>query len=384
MSVQRVSIVGCGLTGCVVARELAEKGHHVTLYDRRQHVGGNLYDYTDEHGILVHRYGPHTFHTDSERVWQYVNKYGEWEPYQLVCGAVIDGVCVPTAFDFTTVDTFFSQEDAEQIKARLRTRYPHRATVTILELLDSDNPFIRRYAEFLYEKDYKLYAAKQWDTTPDRLDRSIFSRVPVRIGYKRAYFDDKYQAMPKHGYVRFISHLLEHPQIRGVVLGVDMTDKIHFAEGKAFLTEGGDETIVYTGALDELFGYRFGRLPYRSLRFEWKYEDTESLQDMPVVAYPQAAGYTRITEYKKLPVQHVRGTSYAVEYPLPYATENSSMEPYYPVLTDESKAAYEQYRTLAGNYPNLFCCGRLADFKYYDMDQAIENALTRTQEIGNG
>ncbi len=165
-------------------------------------------------------------------------------------------------------------------------------------------------------------------------DRSIFSRVPFRIGYKCAYFYDKYQAMLKHGYVRFISNLLEHPKIR-VVLGIDMMDKIHSSESKAFLTEGVDETVIYTSALDELFEYCFGRLSYRSLRFEGNYKDTESLEDMPV-------------------------------------------------LTDASKATYEQCRALAGIYPNLFCCGRLADFKYYNMNQAIENALTRTCEIDNG
>lgn len=370
----KVSIIGCGITGCVLAREYAEKGCAVTVYDRRDHIGGNLYDFIDEHGILVHLYGPHIFHTNSDTVWKYVNKYEKWEPFSLVCGAVLDDVCVPTAFDFTTVDTFFPTEKAEEIKSRLTAAYPGKETATVLELLGSDDTYIREYAEFLYEKDYKPYTAKQWAISPERIDRSIFSRVPVRLGYKKAYFDDKYQAMPKNGYTAFIGNLLAHENIR-VVLKTDMTEKLRFEGNKVFIGEEAEETIVYTGALDELFGYRFGRLPYRSLRFEWKHEDKDSFQDMPVVAYPQAEGFTRITEYKKLPVQQAKGTTYAVEYPLPCSAEDKGNEPYYPVLTDESKQAFEKYRALADGFDNLVCCGRLADFKYYNIDQAIENAL---------
>lgn len=377
---KKVSIIGCGITGCVLAREYAEKGYNVTVYDRRNHVGGNLYDFVDKYGILVHLYGPHIFHTNSELVWNYINKYGEWKAFSLVCGAVLDGICVPTAFDFTTVDTFFPEEKAEEIKKRLTAEYYNKETVTVLELLDSKDSYIREYAEFLYEKDYKPYTAKQWAIDPDQIDRSIFSRVPVRIGYKKAYFNDKYQAMPKEGYTRFIFNLLNHPNI-SVVLKKDMTDKIYFKDNKAVISEDVNETIIYTGALDELFKYRYGRLPYRSLWFEWKHEKKDSFQDMPVVAYPQADGFTRITEYKKLPVQQVQGTTYAVEYPLPYLeANNKNTEPYYPVLTGESNKAFEKYRVLASHFKNLICCGRLADFKYYNIDQAIENALKQAKE----
>ena len=371
---KKVSIIGCGITGCVLAREYAEKGYDVTIYDRRDHIGGNLYDFVDEHGVRVHLYGPHIFHTNNETVWEYVNKYGEWESFSLVCGAVLDGVCVPTAFDFTTVDTFFPKEKAAEIKKRLLAKYPNKTAATVLELLESDDAYIREYAEFLYEKDYKPYTAKQWAIHPDKIDRSIFSRVPVRIGYRKAYFDDKHQAMPKNGYTQFISNLLNHKNIN-VVLKTNMTEQIHFVGNKVFINDAVEETIIYTGALDELFRYRFGWLPYRSLRFEWKYEDKDSFQDMPVVAYPQAKGFTRITEYKKLPVQTVQGTTYAVEYPLPCSAEEKGNEPYYPVLMDESKLAFERYRALVNSYVNLICCGRLADFRYYNIDQAIENAL---------
>lgn len=369
-----IAIVGCGITGCVIAREYAEKGEQVIVFDRRNHIGGNLYDYVDEHGINVHQYGPHIFHTNSEKVWDFVNKYGKWQDFSLICGAVIDGVCVPTAFDFTTIDTFFAKEKAEIIKSKLLSKYKNQTTATVLELLECDDADIREYAEFLYEKDYKPYTAKQWGISPDKIDKSIFKRVPVRIGYKKAYFDDKYQAMPQDGYTAFIRNILDHKNIT-VQLNVDVINILSITDDQISLKNYPEvSTVFYTGALDELFGYRFGYLPYRSLRFEWKYEDKDSFQDMPVVAYPQAEGYTRITEYKKLPNQNVKGTTYAVEYPLP-VSDNDDVEPYYPVLTDDSQKAFSQYRELASTIKNLVCCGRLADFKYYNIDQAIENAL---------
>lgn len=369
-----ISIIGCGITGCVMARECAEKGYAVTVYDRRSHIGGNLYDERDEHGILVHRYGPHAFHTNSERVWSYVRRFGEWVPYTLVCGASIDGICVPTAFNFVAVDTFFQPAEAQEIKQHLSACFPQCSTVPILELLDCEDAAVRRYARFLYEKDYAPYAAKQWATPPERLDRSIFSRVPVRLDYRNAYFDDRYQAMPKDGYTAFIAKILDHPNIR-VCLGEQPVLAFDYSEKKILLQGEEAERIIYTGALDDLFNYQHGVLPYRSLRFEWQYEEKDSFQPLPVVAYPEAKSYTRITEYKKLPPQQVSGTTYAIEYPLPFLPDHSEQEPYYPVLTPESQAAYRQYTKLASHYTNLTCCGRLADFKYYNMDQAIEAAI---------
>lgn len=370
----KIGIVGCGITGCVLARKYAEKGKQVIIFDRRNHIGGNLYDYVDEYGINVHQYGPHIFHTNSEKIWNFVNKYGKWQSFSLVCGAVIDGTCVPTAFDFTTIDTFFDKEKAETIKAKILSKYKGLKTVTVLELLESDDTDIREYAEFLYEKDYKPYTAKQWGISPDKIDKSIFKRVPIRIGYKKAYFDDKYQAMPQEGYAQFIKKLLDHENI-SIQLNTDITSILQIKNNQILFNGYPDISMVlYTGALDELFKYKFGHLPYRSLKFEWKHEDKNSFQEMPVVAYPQANKYTRITEYKKLPNQNTTGTTYAIEYPIP-VSDNSTTEPYYPVLTDDSKKIFSQYKKLAASIKNLICCGRLADFKYYNIDQAIENAL---------
>ena len=367
-------VIGCGLSGAVLARHLAEKGKQVVIWERRDHIGGNMYDYVDKHGILVQQYGPHIFHTGVERVWEYMNRFEQWQDYKLVCGAVWDDKYTPTPFNFTTIDTFYPADKAEALKEKLTAAFAGRETATVVEVLEHPDPDIRGYAQFLFDNDYAPYTAKQWGVDPSQIDPSVLKRVPLRFSYDQGYFSDKYEAMPVHSFTRFFENLLDHPNIR-VELGVDALAHLK-ADGNRLLCDGEELTIpvVYTGALDELFGCVHGRLPYRSLRFEWKHEDKESLQDAPVVAYPKDPGFTRITEFKKLPVQDVKGTTYALEYPLPYQ-EGTQMEPYYPVLTEDSQKQYALYKEMADAIDNLICCGRLADFKYYNMDQALDRAL---------
>lgn len=372
-------VVGSGIVGCVVARELADAGAQVIVFERRNHTGGNVYDYKDEHGIQVHLYGPHIFHTKIDRVWEYVTKYCEFNDYNLVCGSVMDGKCVPTSFDFESVDVFFPEE-ADKIKEHIKMVFGDQKSASVLEMLECEDEYVRKFAQYLYDKDYAPYTAKQWGISPDKVDRQIFKRVPVLFSYGSKYFDDPYQAMPVNGYMELIDNLLNHENIE-VKTGIEALEHIKIKDNEIYMdNEKIDGTVIYTGPIDELFKCEFGKLPYRSLRFEWKYEDIESFQDMPVVAYPQAEGYTRITEYKKLPVQDVRGTTYAVEYPLPYI-QGESNEPYYPVLTEESKVLFDRYAELASGVDGLICCGRLADFKYYNMDLAINRALEVADEI---
>lgn len=367
-------VVGCGLSGAVLARHLAEQGKKVVIWERRDHIGGNMYDYVDDHGFLVQKYGPHTFHTRVKALFDYMCRFEQWQEYKLTCGAVWDEKYTPTPFNFTTIDTFFGSEKAEPLKEKLKTAFAGRETATVVEVLEHPDPDIRAYAEYLFQKDYAPYTAKQWGVSPSEIDPSVLKRVPLRFSYAEGYFDDPYQVMPEHSFTRFFENLLDHPNIE-VRLGIDALERLKPKDEQLFLDgQAVDFPVIYTGALDELFGRAYGALPYRSLRFEWKYEEKESLQDAPVVAYPQAEGYTRITEYKKLPVQDRPGTSYALEYPLPYR-EGERMEPYYPVLTAESQAQFAKYKALAERIPNLICCGRLADFKYYNMDQALERAL---------
>lgn len=368
-------IVGCGLTGSVIARGLADHGHKVEIWDRREHIGGNMYDYVDEHGFLVQKYGPHAFHTTKKALYDYMCQYEDWKEYRLTCGAVWDNTYTPTPFNFTTIDTFYSQEKAERLKKKLQAAFEGRSTATVVEVLEHPDEDIRGYAEYLFENDYAPYTAKQWGVSPNEIDPSVLRRVPLRFSYDEGYFDDQYQVMPVHSFARFFENLLNHKNIH-IKLGIDALEHLTIQDNRLMVHDQEAQLcVVYTGALDELFGCVYGRLPYRSLRFEWKYEDIGSLQSAPIVAYPQEKGFTRITEFKKLPPQDKSGTSYAVEYPLPYQ-EGKNQEPYYPVLTKESQKQYVKYKELADRVHNLVYCGRLADFKYYNMDQALERALS--------
>lgn len=368
-------VIGCGLSGAVIARNLAERGKQVVIWERRDHVGGNMYDYVDSHGILVQKYGPHIFHTADKNLYDYMCRFEQWQDYKLTCGAVWDGKYTPTPFNFTTIDTFYPADKAESLKQKLSEAFAGRETATVVEVLGHPDEEIRDYARFLFENDYAPYTAKQWGVDPSEIDVSVLKRVPLRFSYDQGYFSDAYEAMPVHSFTSFFEKLLDHPNIQ-IKLGVEAMEHLK-AEGDHLLLDGKKVLVpvVYTGALDELFECVHGRLPYRSLRFEWKYEDKDSLQEAPVVAYPKESGFTRISEYKKLPVQNVHGTSYALEYPLPYK-EGEKMEPYYPVLTETSQKQYAKYQAMADRIPNLIYCGRLADFKYYNMDQALERALS--------
>ena len=376
-------VIGCGLTGSVIARFLAEKlNKKVVIWDRRNHVGGNMYDYYDEHGILVHKYGPHTFHTKKEYLYDYMCQFAEWKEYKLTCMAQINGKFTPTPFNFQTIDDFYDKKEAADLKKRIRNEFGNKATATVVEVLNCNDEKIKKYAQFLFDNDYSLYTAKQWGISANEVDPSILKRVPLRFSYDIGYFDDEYQVMPATTFTDFFKSLLNHKNIE-IKLSIEALEHLNvdLQNNKVFIDgEYKDIPIIYTGALDELFDNCYGKLPYRSLRFEWKYEDIDSKQDAPVVAYPQAEGFTRITEYKKLPVQDVKGTTYAVEYPLSY-NENVKMEPYYPVLTEKSQRIYSKYLEKASNIKNLFLAGRLADFKYYNMDQALERALNVCKKI---
>ena len=373
-------IIGCGLTGAVIARQLAERGKKVQIWERRKHIGGNMYDYVDAHGFLVQKYGPHTFHTQKKELYDYMRRFEAWQDYKLTCGAVWDGKYTPTPFNFTTIDVFYPPERAAALKSKLTKAFSGRETATVVEVLEHPDPDIRSYAEFLFQNDYAPYTAKQWGISPKDIDSSVLKRVPLRFSYNEGYFDDPYQMMPIHSFTRFFQNLLNHPNIE-VSLNVEALERLSVREGRLFLDGAAYACpVIYSGALDELFGCVYGRLPYRSLRFEWRYEEIVSFQEAPVVAYPQETGYTRITEYKKLPVQNRPGSSYALEYPLPYH-DGKKQEPYYPVLTEQSQRQYEKYRALARKIPNLFPCGRLGDFKYYNMDQALACALELSQRF---
>jgi len=367
-------IIGAGVAGCTIARRLAERGMRVLIPDRRGHIGGNAYDAPDEHGIRVQRYGPHIFHTSDEDVYGWITRFCEPEPYRPTTAAVIDGISTPAPFNFRTIDQFYAPETAATLKRKLKEHYPGRESVPVTELLASDDEGIREFAAFLFEKDYKLYTAKQWNLKPEEVDPSVLKRVPVLLSYADRY-TDRWQFIPRGGFTAFFERMLDHPNIE-VRLGTDALEHLAPDEtaGK-MLFDGEDVPVVWTGAVDELFGYRFGVLPYRSLRFEFRSLEQDSFQEAAVTAYPQAEGYTRITEYTKIPPQDGKGwTSIAIEYPIPFDPASGN-ERYYPVLTAESQALNERYQEYAKRFRNLSLCGRLAEFRYLEMDQVIKEAL---------
>lgn len=370
-------IAGAGLSGSVFARIMAEQGRHILILERRNHIAGNAYDEKNEAGILIHKYGPHIFHTNNEDVYQFVNRFSEWIPFKLKCEVEMCGKSTPSPFNFKTIDQFYEPEKASLIKQSLRVAYPDQEVVTVVELLNSGNALIREYAQMLFDNDYSLYTAKQWGISPSQIDISVLKRVPVRLDYESMYFTDKYECMPAYGYTEFVKNMITHPNIT-VQTDTDALEYIAL-KGSSVVFDGldvrPDSCFVYTGPIDRLFNYKYGELPYRSLRFDYRTLPEDSFQNAPVVAYPQVKDYTRITEYKKLPVQEVPGkTTIAVEYPLQYNLKDST-EPYYPIPTETSSKIYQQYLSDATKYSNLILCGRLAEYKYYNMDQAIASVL---------
>lgn len=368
-------VVGCGLSGAVVARTLAEHGFEIEIWERRHHIGGNMFDEIDEHGFLVQRYGPHAFHTNNGKLIQFIRRFENWQDYTLLCGAEIDNKVLPVPFNCMAMECFCGKGSVKNLRIKACNAFCAREEVPIAELLNHSDSDINSYGQWLLEKDYAPYASKQWMLPFSELDKKIVERVPVRFSYDDRYHKDAYQVIPVHSYTSFFNNLLDHPKIQ-VRLGIDALDEfgLDLNAGRILVEGSSNVKVIYTGALDELFGMAMGQLPYRSLYFEWKYSHKDSVQPFPVVAYPTAKKYTRVTEYKKLPVQKGEGSSYAIEYPVEYSHENGS-EPYYPVLTKDSQRLYREYLKEAKRIKNLYLCGRLADFKYYDMDDALLNAM---------
>ena len=374
-------VIGCGLTGSVIARHLADKGNHIRMWERRSHIGGNMYDYIDENGILVHKYGPHVFHTNDVKESDYMKRFGEWVDFPIKCRVNMLGKVTPSPFNFQTIDDFFPGSQGDQIKRSLLSTYQGREKVTIVEMLESDNHIVKEYAEFLFKHDYSLYTAKQWGIQPKDVDPSILKRVPILLSYKDGYFDDVWQMVPRDGYTKWFEELLNHRNI-DIELEIEALNHIRI-EDDAVYVDGNifEGVVIYTGPIDELFRKEYGSLPYRSLKFKWETVQTYRYLEAPLVAYPEVRDFTRITEYNHFPQKEAREvTSLAYEYPMMYE-EGIHVEPYYPLLTVDSQKQYELYKSKAESITNLVVAGRLATFKYYNMNQALAAALEVAESI---
>lgn len=366
-------IVGAGFTGCTLAERIASQlNKKVLVVDRRRHIGGNAYDHYDDHGILVHKYGPHIFHTNSQKVWNYLSQFTEWRPYYHRVMASIEGQLIPLPFNLNAIRFLFPPRMAERLEEKLVNAYGYGARVPILRLRETEDKDLRFLADYVYKHVFEGYTLKQWGMRPEELDASVTARVPVLVSRDDRYFQDTYQAMPKHGYTRLFENLLSHPNIR-VLLGTDWKD----IEGEVVF-----DFLAFTGPIDEFFDYMYGPLPYRSLRFSFECIDHlpgSHLQPVGTINYPNEHPFTRITEFKHLTGQVHGGSTLAIEYPEAYTPGRN--EPYYPVPKAENQEKYILYQKEAVKLKNVIFAGRLADYRYYNMDQAVARALKMFEEV---
>ncbi len=358
-------IVGAGFAGSVMAERLASQlDKKVLIVEKRYHIGGNAYDEYDEHGILVHRYGPHIFHTNSKKVFDYLSQFTEWIPYEHKVLAKLNGKLYPIPINRITINKLYNlnlytaKEVEEFYKKVKEKRYP---------IKNSEDIIVNQVGTDLFEKFFKHYTKKQWNLEPRELSASVCGRIPVRTNDDCRYFTDKYQFMPKDGYTKMFEKILSNKNIE-VVLNTDY---------KKIINDIKFDKLIYTGPIDNFFDNEFGKLPYRSIRFEFKNYKEKMKQESAVVNYvDKKMPYTRVSEYKHLTGQIMETTSLSYEYSI------KDGEPYYPIPNIANNELLKLYQKEASKLGNVIFCGRLAEYQYYNMDQVVANTLKRFEELG--
>lgn len=355
-------IVGAGFAGSVLAERLANgSGKKVLICDKRPHIAGNAFDHYNDAGILVHKYGPHIFHTNSREVFEYLSRFTEWRSYQHRVLANVDGQEVPMPINLDTINKLYGLN----LTSFELEKFFESVAEPVEQIKTSEDVVVSKVGRELYEKFFRNYTRKQWGLDPSELDASVTSRVPTRTNRDDRYFTDTYQAMPLHGYTRMFENILDSPNIK-IMINTDyqeIVNDIPFRE------------MIYTGPIDAYFDYCYGKLPYRSLHFKHETHDTEKYQSAPVVNYPNDQLYTRITEFKDLTGQEHKKSSIVYEYP------RAEGDPYYPVPRKENQEVYQKYKILADAEPHVHFVGRLATYRYYNMDQIVAQALTEYGKI---
>lgn len=358
-------IVGAGFAGSVLAERLASRyNKRVLLVERRNHVGGNAYDYYNEHGILVHKYGPHIFHTNNKKVWDYLSTFTEWYYYQHQVLAYVDGNYVPFPVNLDTINILHGYSlSVENLEGYISAQ---KAQVDVNNIKNARDMAISRVGQDCYEKFFKNYTKKQWNLWPEELAAEVTARIPVRYSRDGRYFTDRYQGIPKYGYTKMFEKMLDHPNI-SILLNADY---------KEIVGEFNYDRLIYTGPIDYFFEYKHGRLPYRSLRFEMETLPLEKYQEAGTVNYPNDYDFTRVTEYKYLTGQRHSWTTIMREYPV------ADGEPYYPIPRPANQEMYQKYyeevQKLSGK---IWFIGRLAEYRYYNMDVVVEKAIKVFDEI---
>lgn len=376
-------VVGAGYAGSVCARRVAEgAGFRVAVLERREHIAGNAYDYVNDEGILVHKYGPHIYHTYSERVHEFLSRFTKWTDYQHKVLANIHGTLMPVPFNHTSLKLAFGEDRGEELYRKLVDTFGEDKKVPIMELRQKNDPDLQEVADYVYENVFLYYTMKQWGQTPDQIDPSVTGRVPVFIGDDDRYFPQApYQGMPEDGYTVLFEHMLDHDLI-DVFVGVDARDIFTLDENNVSVcgrVYGGE--IVYTGPLDELFNLDLGALPYRTLDMQFETLEQDQFQPVGTVNYTTSEDFTRITEFKNMTGQVVPGkTTIMKEFSHAYEP-GSGQTPYYAIIDPKNRALYERYLERVQNLTNFHPVGRLAEYRYYDMDAVTDSALELSDEI---
>lgn len=378
-----VIVIGAGIAGAAAARVLAEEqGKKVLVLEKKDHIGGNCYDGEDEKGILAHWYGPHIFHTNDEEVYQWLSRFTEWHAFGHEVVARVGDQLLPVPFNLNTLKLVYGEEKAAILEKKLTEAFGFGARVPILKLREQQDPDLRDIADYVYENVFLRYTMKQWGQTPEEIDPAVTGRVPVVISYDNRYFSDRYQGVPAKGFTPMFERMLDHPNIE-VRKKTNAKDVLSIQEetGKIFF-EGREHqgAVIYTGPADELFDCRFGRLPYRSLRFDFEYYDREDYQGHSVVNYTVSEDYTRITEFKHLTGQKAEGTTIVKEYPFAYTGAEGEI-PYYAIMNEENNALYQKYADLARKINDFHLLGRLAEYKYYNIDAMAGRAIALARSL---
>lgn len=376
-------IIGSGIAGAAAARVLAEEqGKKVLVLEKKHHIGGNCYDGKDEYGILVHWYGPHIFHTGNEEVYEWLSRFTDWYAFGHEVVARVGDKLLPVPFNLNTLKMVYGEEKAAVLEKKLVDTFGFGARVPILKLREQQDEDLRAIADYVYENVFLRYTMKQWGQTPEEIDPAVTGRVPVVISYDNRYFGDKYQGMPLDGFTPMFEKMLDHPNIE-VRTNTDAKDALVISEQEGKVLMDGQEfcgTVIYTGPVDELFDCRFGRLPYRTLRFDFEHYDQPDYQGHSVVNYTVSEDYTRITEFKYLTGQKADSTTIVKEYPFAYTGAEGEI-PYYAIMNEENNALYQKYADLAAQIPDFHLLGRLAEYKYYNIDAMAAKAIALARSL---
>lgn len=382
-----IVVIGAGFAGATIANKMANYGKKVLIIDKRDHVGGNMYECYSNNGVRIHLYGPHIFHTNSEKVFNYLKNFSEFYKYEHKVIGNIDGKLVPIPFNYKSLEILFDLEKANIIEEKLNKKYGEGSKVSIYNLINDEDEVIRKFGNYVYDKVFAQYTAKQWEMPIDKIDNSVINRVPVVLGYDDRYFNDTIQYMPEEGFSVLIQNMLNHDNIdikvntnSSEIIKLDFNNNKVYLFDKEFLGK-----VFFTGAVDELLNYKYGALPYRSLNLVFEEYDEDYYQSNSVINYNTSEEYTRITEFKYLTNQRLNGrTTILKEYPLRYDHLSTKSDPYYPINNKENLELYDKYKKDIEKFSNIYLCGRLAEYKYYNMDAVVESVLNLFEELKEG